>query len=117
MAILIFLGAMLALWAFIVWDRRRLSASKLEPVSREAFVNGWTPRTNSNFLGWLGVSAAAGIMAVANYLNPSLPPFSGRLALFYDAAYSALGMRGPAVFWGCVALLFAVVGLSVRRSS
>lgn len=44
MPVLISIGLLLALWLFIVWDRRRLSKEKFVPPSPDAMSHGWTPR-------------------------------------------------------------------------
>lgn len=109
MPILIFIGLMLALLAFIAWDRHRLTVSKFTPGKK-------TPYSDPKFLGILGVSLMMAIMAAAQWFQPSLPPFSGKFSYIYSVMHSLMGTHGPAWLFSGLALLFAIQAFAVVQA-
>lgn len=105
MPVLIFIGALLALWAFIVWDRRRPVA----PLSRERLARGLAPAAPKVWPMFAGLSAVGGLLGLVAWLEPGQPPFTGRLAWLKTLAYAQLGPAGPALLWWAAALLMAVL--------
>jgi hypothetical protein len=103
-ALFLFIASLLALWAFIIWDRRRITP----PLSRKAMARGWAVSPLAKWPVHAGLSAMSAVMAAAAWVNPSLPPFTGRLSSVFTFAYSYLGPQGVAYFWGMVAMTLAV---------
>lgn len=103
-ALLLFIGSLLALWAFIIWDRRRINP----PLSRNEMARGWSASPLAKWPVHAGLSAMSAVMAAATWVNPSHPPFTGRLSSVFTFAYSYFGPLGVAYFWGLVAMALAV---------
>jgi hypothetical protein len=102
-AFLISIGALLSLLAFIALDRRRIANAQL-PVHDEV-----KSRTGSNLRanGFSAVSLMAAVMALSEYLQLRVPPFTGRWSFVYELAY-AIGLFGLVLYWALLAAAFAV---------
>lgn len=111
MAILIGIGALLALLAFIAWDRRRIANSQ------PAVLGGGRSRFGSNLRasGFAAVSLMAAVMALSEYLQPRVPPFTGRWSSVYEFAYST-GPFGLVFYWTLLATAFAVAAVAAWRA-
>lgn len=96
---------LLGLLLFIVWDGRRLRASKGDPVPRDVMRKGFSPSGIVLWQAWAGMSIVAGLLAFMEWQNTSRPPFTGRWGWLNELAYELLGGMGvvvlPAVY--CVA--------------
>lgn len=117
MAILIGLFALIALWLFIRHDQSRIKNSKLEPLSRESMKGGYAPGKSVVWKGQLGGALMSLIWAVTAFINPTLPPFTGRWSLLNSALYSTLGTYGIAAFSGILSVVFAALAYSTYKSS
>lgn len=113
MAILIGIGALLALLAFITWDRRRIA--NVQPAVPGQEKSRY--RSNLHANGFFAVSLMAGVMALSEYLQPHVPPFTGRWSFVYELAY-AIGPFGLVLYWALLASAFAVAAVvSLRGGS
>lgn len=111
MAILISIGALLALLAFIAWDRRRIANSQPTVLSVGKSRFGSNFRAN----GFAAVALVAAVMALSEYLQPRVPPFTGRWSFVYEFAY-ATGPFGLVLYWTLLAAAFAVAALAAWRA-
>lgn len=112
MAIVIGIGALVVLLAFIAWDRCRIANAP--PVVGARTNRGAGSNLRANALA--AVSLAAAIMAVTELLQPRLPPFTGRWSFLYELAYGA-GPFGLVVFWAFLAAALATAAVLAWRSS
>lgn len=112
MAVFVTLLFLLALWAFIVWERKR----QLPPVSREALTEGWSPRSVLKWPVVAGFSLFCLAIGVGEWLNPPSPPFHGRLSFFFEFAYREFGPLGAAYMWWVTAIVFACYSIVLLRN-
>ena len=110
MAVLVVLVALVLLLAFIAWDKRRIAKDTSPIISRGAAPS----RSNDRVLGFTGIALMCGIMAASEFVNPRLPPFTGRLAFVYELAY-AVGPYGLFICWALLAAAFALAALRAWR--
>jgi hypothetical protein len=103
MSILVGLLALLALLAFVVWDRKRIERSP--PTTSSA--SGCDPNASAKWQALAAISAMSSLAAITHALSPHQPPFSGRLSSLYSFIFSAFGQYGLAGFWVLVATCFA----------
>lgn len=109
MPVLIFIGALLALWAFIVWDRRR-SVAQASPGQTRFAVAEWQV--------YAGLALVFGTLGISYWLTPTHPPFTGKLSWVVAWAYARLGPHGVALLWLAVGALCAALAIaSWRRPS
>lgn len=59
----------------------------------------------------IGVSFALYAVAAAEWLNPSLPPFTGRASWLIEMLYFGIGPKAISVFWAVFATLLFLIGL------
>jgi hypothetical protein len=111
MLVILLIVFLLALWAFIVWERRR----NIPPVSRTAMARGWSVSPLAKWHAHAGLSAVSAAMAANTWVNPSHPPFTGRLSSVVAFAYAQFGPHGEAYLWGTVAIALAVFALAQWR--
>ena len=111
MAILIGIGALLALLAFIAWDRRRIADAQPAVLGKERSRFGSNLRAN----GFAAVSLMAAVMALSEYLQPRVPPFTGRWSFVYEFAYAS-GPLGLVLSWALLAAAFAVAAVAAWRA-
>ena len=111
MAILIGIGALLALLAFIAWDRRRIVNSQPAALGKGRSRFGSNLRAN----GFAAGALMAAMMALSEYLQPHVPPFTGRWSFVYEFAY-ATGPFGLVLYWTLLAAAFTAAALSAWRA-
>lgn len=111
MAILIGIGALLALLVFIAWDRRRIANAQHPVHSQGKSGTGFNLQAN----GFSAVSLMAAVMAISHYLQPRVPPFNGRWSFVYELAY-AIGPFGLVFYWALLATAFAIAAVFSRRA-
>lgn len=58
---------------------------------------------------WLGAAAIMGFVALYEWQQPSLPPFTGRWSWIYEFAFALFGARGG---FALFAILAACTGIS-----
>jgi hypothetical protein len=107
MPVLLMLGLLLVLWAFIIWERRRPVA----PLSREVMVHGWSPRALVKWPFSAGLAVCSAALGAAQWFSPSHPPFTGKLSLLSAFAYEQFGPAGIAYFWWAVAAVLACLAV------
>ena len=100
MPILLFLACLLLLWAFIAWDRRRSAP----PIAHQSLEKGWAPRPTKKWPLTLGLSLCSFSMAFAEWLQPDMPPFTGKFSFLKQYAYDCFGSVGAAYLWGMVGI-------------
>jgi hypothetical protein len=110
MAMVFGIVALLALLAFIVWDRRRIA----NPSPVVDVITSHVGKLNLRANGSAAVSLMAGVMALSELLNPRLPPFTGRMSFVYETAY-ATSPYGISIFWFLLAAAFATAMVFARR--
>jgi hypothetical protein len=109
MFVVLGIAALVALLAFVVWDRRRIQRAPVRPLSREALSKGWSPQPLLVWPFWAGLAFVAASLAVIELLAPSQPPFKGRWSTLEFALYSSLGTYGIALFWSAVGVALSVM--------
>lgn len=88
-----------ALCVWILIDMRRLR-KKTYDTSRTAPGTPYTvAEVNQARYFALGLACAFYALAVSEWLNPSLPPFTGRGSFLYAMLYYSFGPKAVAVFW------------------
>lgn len=110
-AVIILLLFLLGFWAFIVWDRKRLSEAKVTPISRETMNKGFIP---SGVLAWhvyLAVGGLFALLAFTEWQTPSHPPFSGRWSGIKTIVLQVLGAEGLVISYAAMALFTISYGL------
>lgn len=114
----------LALFVLVcVWilvESRWLRRSPTKPLRREDIENGFVPGARSMpsaALVFLGFAVVFFVSALAEYLHPPVPPFSGKGAALKTFAVSAMGQHGMAILFGVASVLFTGLGLAnwIRR--
>ena len=106
-----FIVALLAFWAYIRWDTRRLNDAPVTPVSRPQMERGFKPSGILKWQVYLGLGCIAGLLAFLEWQAPSRPPFTGRWSIVNSLAFEVLGSNGMLVVYIAivVALLLAAV--------
>jgi hypothetical protein len=112
MPVLLIIGVLLLLWAFIVWERRR----PVQPLPRASMARGWSARALLKWPSFAGLALCCGVLGTVEWLQPSQPPFTGKLSLFFRAAYEQLGPVGVAYVWWAVAALLALAAFASWRA-
>ena len=112
MAVAIFIVLLLSLLVFIIWDRRR----PIAPLSREAMKNGWPKSRTSKWPVFAGFSATSATLGIADWFNPSHPPFTGRWSLVRAALYDNIGSTGFAYFLAALTVGLAIAAVVQWRS-
>ena len=113
MPVLFLIGSLLALWAFIVWERRR----PVQPMSRQAMSRGWSPSVAPKWSLYVGLALVFTVLGSLQWLNPSHPPFTGRGSWLNALAYTHLGPQGLAIVWWAATLLLIALAFASWRTS
>lgn len=106
MPVLILIGSLLALWAFIVWDRRR----PVKPASQGSGLLAVEEWQTYAFL-----ALGSGTLGLSCWLKPPHPPFTGKLSWVDALAYAHLGPHGVALLWSAMGALFAALAVTSWR--
>lgn len=96
-SVALFFVAMLALWLFVRIDQRRLKDSKSPTLSRKSLDGGFTPGLTTSWMPFAGIAAACALSAINGFINPEIPPFSGRWSgarALLHAAFGPYGLSG-----------------------
>ena len=95
---------MIGLLVFIRWDQNRLtSRDEKRPSSLGVPLPSAIEQGKRATRVCLGLALVFGSLAVAEWVNPSVRPFTGRFAFIKEAVVSALGERGIVALWGVAA--------------
>ena len=109
------LGALLllvlVLVIFIGWDSRRLRSEKPERLSRANLAQGYRPGSVNKAVIYLGLSGMLAVLAFMEWMQPSLPPYTGRWSWFYGLIYELLGEQGLFIYWVFLAACSAAYGI------
>jgi hypothetical protein len=116
MYVLLSLGALVALLAFVVWERRRAQAQAVAPLARETLARGWSPQPALLWPVYAGLAVCVAALAVVEFRAPSAPPFAGRWSFAYELAYRLLGTFGIAYLWSALALVLLVASFVAWRA-
>lgn len=111
MPILLLIGSLLALWGFVIWERRRPVAS----LPREARARGWALSAAARWSAYAGLVLLYGVLGLLHWFRPSHPPFTGKGAWAYALAYAQLGPKGVALLWWAGGVLLLALGLASWR--
>jgi len=113
-AVVIFLALMLALLAFIIWDRKQMARIP----TRQQMERGYTPgmSTAGGCVGLLAFAAVFALFGWDSWVNPPLPPFSGRGSLLKIWAYGALGPRSFPIFSFLSSAVFVLLTLKLLHA-
>lgn len=103
---------MIALLLFISWDKRRTEKSISQGKISKSFILGST----ATWPGFLGLALAGFLLAFNEFLNPSVPPFTGKGSTMKTLAYEALGEQGIALLWLLMGAAFVVAACVSYRS-
>lgn len=112
-AVLILLLFLLGLWAFIVWDRKLLSDTEENPMSREAMKKGFTPSGVVAWQVWISLGTVSAFLAFTEWRTPSHPPFSGRWSWVNASIYQIFGEKGMVAAYSAVACCAIFYGLAL----
>ena len=76
--------------------------------------NHWRkPFTNRQLANvWLGFSAFVILLALLEWRNPKLPPFSGRYSWLYSSLYNINNSSGILIFYIAIAVILMFFGIS-----
>ena len=72
------------------------------------WTSPFTPKEKA--LLWWGLGSCFFLLGTVDWLNPPVPPFSGRWSWVSSWAYYALGTHGLAVLQGGLGLLLVLAG-------
>lgn len=70
----------------------------------------FTPKEKALF--WLGVGACFLVLGWMDWVNPPMPPFTGRWGWVAATAHNALGIHGPTIVYWVLGGLMVAVGAS-----
>jgi len=105
MPVLITVAALLLLWAFIVWDRRK----PVQKMSRHELDVGWSAKPLLKWPLHLALSLISLMFGVTEWFDPSLPPFTGKLSAIVSMAHTTFGEHGPAYVYFCCSVVLLVL--------
>lgn len=111
MPVLLIIGALLLLWGFIVWELRR----PVQPLAPASMAHGWSARALLKWPSFAGLALCCSVLGTVEWLQPSQPPFNGKLSLLFRAAYEQLGPGGVAYLWWVIAALSALAAVRSWR--
>ena len=113
MPVLFILGTLVALLAFIAWDRRRGTGGAVKPLPRSALAKGWSSSQAGKWQVPGALSLVTASMSILEWFEPSAPPFAGRWSFIYSFMHSTFGAYGRAYWWAACSILLLLV--AVRR--
>lgn len=103
---------LLLLAIFIVWDSRRLRREKLDRMPSASLAQGYRPGSLDKAWIYLGLGGVLAILALMEWMQPSVPPYTGRWSWFYGFIYEVLGEQGLFIYWVVLALCCVAYGVS-----
>ena len=116
MEIVLFIIAMIGLLMYIRWDGRRPaeSGSKKSPGLALA-VPSAVSQGKTAVRVCLGFALVVASLALAEWMKPSAPPYTGRYSFIKQALFSLLGERGIAGGWAILALVLVLLAIAAWR--
>jgi hypothetical protein len=106
--------ALVGLLIFVRWDRKRMENSTPEPLAREALEDGSKPKEPQYWKLWFGLALVSGFLALASFVNPPRPPFTGKYSSLHVFLHESMGPNGSAYGYSAFAGVCLVAGL-LRR--
>jgi Flp pilus assembly protein TadB len=116
MPVLLVLGALLAMLAFIVWERRRSASSRAAPLTRASLEKGWSPKQIPMWSVSAGFSFLFGVRAFVEWRQPKSPPFAGRWSEVISFFHAQFGVHGVAYLWAALAVVLLLLAALQYRS-
>lgn len=113
MPVLISLGLLCALWAFIVWERRRPMA----PLSRDQMTQGFMPTGSAKWKRQMVGAALLLVLGALELVRPRLPPFAGKLAWLESSLHAAFGPLAVGRLMLAAGMLLFCASLLARRKA
>ena len=104
----LFFVAMLALWLFVRIDQRRLKDSRLPPLFKKSLDGGFTPGLTTSWMPYAGIAAACALTAINGFINPEMPPFTGRWSDVRALLHAVFGPYGWSGVFTVGAIAFAI---------
>lgn len=116
MPALLLIAALLALLIFIGWERRRAASDSVTPLPREALKKGWRARPRRRWKLNAALALMLGVMAVIQWIQPTRPPFTGRLSPVMSFFHAQFGIHGLSYFWAAFGATILLIALFQRWS-
>jgi hypothetical protein len=116
-AAILTLALLAVLLCFVVWDRRKLSNAKVEPLSRASLRNGWSPTQQAKWVAPAAISVVTFALGLLEWLQPSKPPFTGKWSDVKHLAVMHMGSAGLAFLWWLLTIALLVFALLAWVSS
>lgn len=107
----------LALCVWILIDARQLRKKSFEAPRTDPHLPSTVAEVNQSRYFVLGLACVFFAFAVAEWLNPSLPPFNGRGAWLYQILYYGIGPKAPSVFWALFGIVIGLVAFFKKTGS
>jgi hypothetical protein len=117
MPLLLGFGLLIALWMFIRWDQARLKRDSDQPITRQQMSHGFRPGSNIKLYGTLGASLMSVVWAGIEFIQPSIPPYSGKYSSIRQALYDSFGVLGLPMLLLLLAFGFAGYAWHLRASA
>lgn len=112
LAVAVLIAVLLAFWAYVRWDDKRLRNAPVAPISRAKMEVGYKPGGIAKWPVYLAVAFFAALLAFLEIQAPSRPPFTGRWSAVKAAIFEVLGGTGLLAAYIAVATAFASVALA-----
>lgn len=94
MEVLLGIGMLFALWAYVRWDQAQLKRRNPKPLSREQLSRGFKPGQDVKRLGSLAGALLCFFSAIFELVTPKSPPFDGRFAVVRETLFAQFGSFG-----------------------
>jgi hypothetical protein len=117
MEALIGIALFFGLLVWILFDMRQI---RRKPIEFRDKASGWSKDSDAlkqARIFILGLSGAIYVLAAVEWMHPSAPPFTGRLAFLETALYYSFGPEAIAIFLGGIATAFAMLGFFKKHAS
>ena len=116
MPVLLLLGSLFALLAFIIWERRRSANDPVTPLPRAALKGGWRPKQMPKWRVSASLGLMLGVLAFVEWRLPKSPPFTGRWSQVISFFHTQFGAGGVAYFWATLAAVLFLVAVLQYKS-
>jgi hypothetical protein len=112
-AVIILLVLLLAFWAYVRWDAKRLRDATIVPVARAKMEKGYSPAGVVAWQIYFGLGLLSALLAFMEWQAPSTPPFTGRWSWVKGAMFEAFGPGGPFTCYVAIAAVATCAGLTL----
>jgi hypothetical protein len=113
LSVIILLVLLLAFWAYVRWDAKRLRDVPAMPVARAKMEKA---HASAGVVAWqiyLGLGLLSALLAFMEWQAPSVPPFTGRWSWVKGAMLEAFGPGGPFSCYVALAVGATCAGLTL----